>query len=517
MSFISLTFLIFLAVTVLLYFVVPSARRWLVLLAASLVFYGWGGLPQVVFVLVTSLVVWSAALRMDAIYETASRSEDAREAAKAAKKKARRVLTAACAVLIAALVYTKAGAAILGALLKVVRGEPVTVKILVPMGISYYTFAVVGYLADVYWKKDKAEKNWAKLLLYMIFFPQIVQGPIPRHKKLAPQLTEGHPFSWERLCFGLQRALWGYFKKMVIADRFAVIVNEVIGGYQTYEGVLFIIALASSAVQLYCDFSGCMDIALGVSEILGITLDENFRRPFFSRSAAEFWRRWHITLGTWFKDYVYMPLAVSPRLMKLGRSAGKVFGKRFAKGLMTAIPLLVVWLLTGLWHGTGPDYVVWGLYWGVLIMISTIWAPEIKKLDDLLHIDTESVWWHRFQMFRTFCIFCFGRLLTITPDLKASRVILKKIFTQHNVWALTNGTLYTLGLDRPNVWVALFSLGLLWYISIREEAGSDIRREIADCPLPVRWFLYYALFFAVIIFGMYGSGLSGSGFVYAAY
>ena len=517
MSFISLTFLIFLALTVLIYFIVPAAHRWLVLLAASLVFYGWAGIDKLLFAGISSLIVYFAALRMDAIYAGAAQETDKKAAAAAAKKKTRRILTGALVLLIGALVWTKAGASIAAAFSRILKGQPITVHVLVPMGISYYTFAVVGYLADVYWKKDKAEKNWLRLLLYMLFFPQIVQGPIPRHKKLAPQLAEGHPFDWERLRRGMLRVLWGYFKKMVIADRFAVIVTEVIGGYKTYEGVLFIAALAFSAVQLYCDFSGCMDIALGIAEMLGITLDENFRRPFLSRSAAEFWRRWHITLGTWFKDYVYMPLAVSPWLMKLGRSGAKTFGKRFGKSLMTAVPLAVVWLLTGLWHGTGPDYVVWGCYWGLLIIVTTVWAPEIRKLNEFLHIDTESVWWKRFQMVRTFGIFCVGRLLTITPDLKASAVIFRKILTQHNIWAFTNGTFYRLGLSGPNFWVGLFSLGIVWYINLREEGGSDMRREVMSYPLPVRWFLYYALFFAVLIFGMYGSGLSGGGFVYAAY
>ena len=390
-------------------------------------------------------------------------------------------------------------------------------NIIIPLGISYYTFGIIGYMADVYWKKDEAEKNPLKLLLYMIYFPHILQGPIARHRKLASQLAEGHRFDYQNFCFGLQRITWGFFKKLVIADRFAVIVNEIFDNYGQYEGQYFIIAILACVVQLYCDFSGCMDIALGVSECFGITLDENFKRPFYSRSASEFWRRWHITLGAWFKDYVYMPMVINPRLIKLSKRAKDKLGARFGKSIMTIVPLAIVWLLTGLWHGTGIDYIVWGCYWGIIIIVGTVFAPEFKKLNKKLNIDTESDLWKNFQIVRTFLIFCGGRLLTAPGDIRVSMEIIKSMFTKFNIWIWFDQSIYELGLDRQNLWAGLFALVLLWFISYKQEHGTNIREKIASYPLPLRWILYYGLFFAVLVFGMYGSGFEASAFVYMQY
>ena len=351
MIFTSLNFILFLSVCLIVYYILPLKARWIVLLAGSIFFYVCSGWEMLIFVIATALVSYGAALRMDWIYSTDKYAE-LNQAEK--KKKAKVWLYSGLILVIGVLAYTKLAHYF-------VKAD----NIIIPLGISYYTFGIVGYMADVYWKRDKAEKNPLKLLLYMIYFPHILQGPIARHKKLAGQLSEGHSFQYRDICFGLQRVLWGFFKKLVIADRFAVLVNEIFNNYEQYEGQYFIIAIFSCAVQLYCDFSGCMDIAIGVSECFGIHLEENFKRPFYSKSAAEFWRRWHITLGAWFKDYVYMPMVINPRLIKLSKKAKDRFGSRFGKSLMTVIPLAIVWLLTGLWHGTGIDYIIWGCYWGL--------------------------------------------------------------------------------------------------------------------------------------------------------
>ncbi len=330
-SFVSVRFLVFLAASYLLYFLVPMRRRWLVLLGASLYFYCCAGVVKMLFPLAAGAVAYATALRIAKI-----------------------------------------------------QG---------------------GGKADVYWRREPAERNYLKLLLYMLYFPQILQGPIPRHGRLAPQLTEGHPFQYRDLCYGLQRMGWGYFKKLVIANRFAMITREVFGNYASYEGMVFVVALICAAIELYCDFSGGMDIVLGVSEAFSIRLDENFRRPFFSRTVAEFWRRWHITLGAWFRDYVFMPLAASPRLIGLCQAARKRFGPRFAKQLMTVIPLAAVWLLTGLWHGTGLDYIAWGVYWGGLIILSNLYAPRIKEWNAELEVNPESRRFRAAQTARTFSCF----------------------------------------------------------------------------------------------------------------
>ena len=503
MIFTSLNFILFLSVCFIVYYIVPFQARWIVLLAGSIFFYACSGWEMLIFVIATALVCYLAALRIDWIYSTDKYAE-LKQAEK--KKKAAVWLYLGIVLVIALLAYTK----LAHYFLKVDN-------IIIPLGISYYTFGIVGYMADVYWKRDLAEKNLLKLLLYMIYFPHILQGPIARHKKLAGQLAEGHRFQYQAFCFGLQRITWGFFKKLVIADRFAVLVNEIFNNYKQYEGQYFLIALFACVVQLYCDFSGCMDIAIGVSECFGISLEENFKRPFYSRSAAEFWRRWHITLGAWFKDYVYMPMVINPRLIKLSKKAKDKFGARFGKNLMTIIPLAIVWLLTGLWHGTGADYIIWGCYWGLIIIIGTVFAPEFKKLNKRLKINTESGLWKGFQMVRTCLIFCGGRLLTAPGDIKVSLEIIKSIFTKGNMWIWFDQSVYNLGLSRQELWVGIWGLLLLCFISHKQEKGMKIRESVAALPLPFRWILYYGLFFLVLILGRYGSGFEESAFVYMQY
>jgi alginate O-acetyltransferase complex protein AlgI len=503
MIFTSLNFILFLSVCLIVYYILPLKARWILLLAGSIFFYVCSGWEMLIFVIATALVSYGAALRMDWIYSTDKYAE-LNQAEK--KKKAKVWLYGGLILVIGVLAYTKLAHYF-------VKAD----NIIIPLGISYYTFGIVGYMADVYWKRDKAEKNPLKLLLYMIYFPHILQGPIARHKKLAGQLSEGHSFQYRDICFGLQRVLWGFFKKLVIADRFAVLVNEIFNNYEQYEGQYFIIAIFSCAVQLYCDFSGCMDIAIGVSECFGIHLEENFKRPFYSKSAAEFWRRWHITLGAWFKDYVYMPMVINPRLIKLSKKAKDRFGPRFGKSLMTVIPLAIVWLFTGLWHGTGIDYIIWGCYWGLIIIISAVFAPEFKKLNKWLKINTESGLWKGFQMLRTCLIFCGGRLLTAPGDIRVSMEIIRSIFTKGNMWIWFDQSLYNLGLSRQELWVGIWSLLLLVFISHKQEQGVKIREKVASLPLPIRWILYYGLFFLVLILGRYGSGFEESAFVYMQY
>ncbi len=503
MIFTSLNFILFLSVCFLVYYMLPLRFRWILLLVGSIFFYACSGWEKLIFVLATGLVTYVVAWGIDRIYSLDKYAE-LTQAEK--KKKARIWLYAGLILVIGFLGYTKLAHYFIKA-----------DNIIIPLGISYYTFGIIGYMADVYWKKDQAEKNPLKLLLYMIYFPHILQGPIARHKKLAAQLAEGHRFSYQSFCFGLQRVTWGFFKKLVIADRFAVLSNEIFGQYEQYEGQYFIIAILACVIQLYCDFSGCMDIAIGVSECFGIQLEENFKRPFYSRSAAEFWRRWHITLGAWFKDYVYMPMVIHPKLIQLSKKARDRFGARFGKNLMTVIPLAIVWLLTGLWHGTGIDYIIWGCYWGLIIIIGTVFAPEFKKLNKKLKINTESGLWKGFQMVRTCLIFAGGRLLTAPGDIKASFEILRSIFTKGNFWIWFDKSIYDLGLSRPELWAGIWSLLLLCFISHKQEKGVKIRESIAALPLPFRWILYYGLFFLVLILGRYGSGFEESAFVYMQY
>lgn len=388
---------------------------------------------------------------------------------------------------------------------------------IIPVGFSYYSLSLIGYLADVYWRKEKAEKNYFKLLLFTIYFPKILEGPVSKHRTIAERLNKGHAFNYDHFCFGLQRVVWGFFKKWVIADRVSTLVNTVFNNPKSHSGSEFLVAALFAAVQLYCDFSGCMDMGLGISECFGITLEENFNRPFFSRSAAEFWRRWHITLGTWFKDYVFMPISVSSGWIKLTGRIRKRFGKRTGKIFSTVIPLSAVWLLTGLWHGTGANYIVWGIYWGVLIILSNILEPEFKKVTNWLKINTDSPDYRFFQKVRTFLFFVISRIISLPRTLDTTGYVFKSIFTDFAPWKLVDGTLFTLGINRPQFVVVMLAIALLIFVSVKQEQGIHIRQWIAARPLVVRWIIYYAVIFSVLVFGAYGVGFNAASFVYMAF
>ena len=504
MSFATYEYIAFVLMMIFLYFAVPMKIRWYVLLAGSLFFYYQSGWQGMIFLGSAVLITYASGLAIGKLRGSQH------------KERAFAVLIISLLFLIAMLVYAKLGNRLAEALDRIFSGESIHISLIIPLGISYYTFAAIGYLADVYWKKDQPEKNPLKLMLYLCYFPQILQGPIPKHKALAPQLSKGHRFDYERVCFGLQRAIWGFFKKLVIADRLAVMVHQVFDNYLNYAGLVFVFGLVGAVFQLYADFSGCMDIALGVSEVFGITLEENFRRPFFSTSAAEFWRRWHISLGTWFKDYVYMPLSTAPWVIGIGRFFRKHVSKSAGRNIVTTIPLLVVWILTGLWHGTGMDYFIWGLYWGGIIILSTWLAPLYRKLNQRFGLTNDLGWWRVVRQIRTFGIYMIGRLLTLPGNLLTSRWIGRKIFV-YNPWVLFDGTFFHLGWDEKDAWVIIFALLILWRASVLQERGIPIRQSIAKWPLVIRWAFYFGAIFAVLIFGVYGTGFSGTTFVYMNY
>lgn len=494
MSLTSIQFFIFIVTLIVLYFIIPKKVRWVVLLVGSCYFYLAAGIKVFCVACVTVAVTYLAALRI--------------EKATKDKKKKKFILSVAVIIVLAVLALTK---------ISVHFGWEYS-WLVVPLGISYYTFSLIGYLADVYWKKEKAETNYFKLLLFTLYFPKIIQGPIQKHKSIAAQLIEGHTFSYNNLCAGIQLAMWGYFKKLVIADRAVILVNSVLNEPDKYmeNGAILAVAVALSAVQLYCDFSGYMDIVIGVSQIFGIELENNFKRPFFSKNSAEFWRRWHITLGAWFKDYVFMPLVISPKLIKFSTWVRTHAGKRAGKAMMNVIPLAVVWLLTGLWHGTGKDYLVWGAYWGIIIILSTVFAPEIKKFNQFLHINTEAPSWKLFQMIRTTVIFCGGRLLTAPGSLRVSWNIFLAMVRSFHAWSLFDGTMYTLGLDKIDIQLLVLSIIILWIVGMLQERGS-IREKIAGWNALARWGFYAVAFVSIIMLGVYGAGYDASSFAYARY
>lgn len=547
MIFTSFSFLVFLALSVLVYYLFPRRRRTrdtlpsgkhfhskrktdslpprgYALLACSLIFYWFAGWKKLLFLLLTALFVWLCSRQMGQIYDNMNDAltgiEDRREKAaiqKRHKGQCRHLAAFGIVFLLVLYGYCKYSAMLVSAigdlLVALGKGGPISVwEVIVPLGLSYYTLSLIGYLLDVYWRKQTHERNFALFLLCVCYFPQILQGPIPRYRLLRNEFLKDTPFSSQHICRGAQLILWGYFKKLVIADRLNIFVTGVLGSYQLYDGLAFWVTALFSTFQLYADFSGCMDIVLGISELFGITLDKNFDHPFTSRSVAEWWRRWHITLCQWMKDYVYFPLAVSPRLIKCSGKLKKTFNAKVGKAFVTIITVGVVWLLTGLWHGVKVCYLIWGLYYALFLIVDTIAQP--KRLTARLHINGDGDAWRRFQMVRTTLIFSIGRLITVPDDFSVSLELFRGMFTQFNPWIFWDGSLVSAGLNTPNFILSLLLIVLLLVVEQSQVKRGSIRDRIATLKLPVRWVIWYGLLAGILILGIYGPGYDASSFAY---
>lgn len=529
MTVVSGAFLLFLFITMGVYYLCPSQHRWTVLLAASVVFYvlagRWEFLPCI---FLTSLVVWGGALRIsrldgeqkEALKEKGLDREQKKRLRASYGSLKKRTLVGILVLCIGVLCVTKFSRVVVAMLDEIAAmyatGVHVDPSILVmPLGISYYTFSTVGYLLDVYWHRYPCEKSFPRFFLYTIYFPHILQGPISRYNRLGSSLLQNVAFSEENITHGLERIIWGFFKKLVIADRLSIFVTTVYDG-QPHAGSIFLVAMFLDALMIYMDFSGYMEIVCGASQLFGIELEENFNHPFFSRSVAEFWRRWHMTLGGWFKDYVYYPVTVSSWMKKLNRYNAKNLSKRAARVISVAIPCLITWSLTGLWHGTGPNYVCWGLYYGTLITISVAFQDEFVALDERLGINVNSRSWKLVQMLRTFLIFMGGRVLTSPGTLANTAMVFENIFNNLQPWQWFDHSIWKYGLTRSDGHILTLSLLVVLAVSVMQE-HFGVREEIDRRGTLVRWLLMYIGIIVVIVFGVYGPGYDAAKFIYMQY
>lgn len=398
MLFTSYGFIAFLAVLFVLYYLIPKRFQWLLLLAADIVFYACAGWKGLCFMAATVVVSWAATNLMGASLAKQKaflRSDEGKALERAERKaykkqceKRRKVIFVLALVadlgILAALKYTNFLITNVNALFS---ADIAAVDWVLPLGISFYTFQTVSYVIDVYWEKVEPEKNILRVALFTSFFPLLIQGPISRFGDLKDTLFAEHKADFKQISFGLQRILWGYFKKLVIADRLLVAVTALCGDPATYTGAYVFIGAVLYAAELYADFTGGIDITIGVAQVLGIKVKENFIRPYFSRNIAEYWRRWHISMGTWFKDYIFYPLSVAPWLLKLSKSARKKISDGFGRKLSVYVSTIVTWFLTGLWHGAAWNFVLWGLLYAILLTAEKLFLLRgLQKLRVLNHV-----------------------------------------------------------------------------------------------------------------------------------
>ena len=354
--------LFFLGVLVALYYLIPLKKRWLVLLGGSYFFYWMASGKMIVFLLITTVSVYLGALAMereqqafDSVRKSLEKEE--RKTRKAVMMRRKRYIVFAMVLINVGLLaflkyyhFFSANINALGSHLEPGFQLP-ALKLLMPLGISFYTLSAVGYVIDVYRGQTAADHHFGRLALFLSLFTNITEGPISRYGQLAGQAFEGHRADYRQFTFGAQLILWGLFQKMVLADRAALLVSTVFGSPSDYSGGIVILAMFVYTLQIYADFAGCMDIVRGSGALFGIEIARNFNQPFFSKSIGEFWRRWHMTLGAWFKDYIFYPVTLSKTNMKLGRWAKKHLSVHLGQAMPTAFALFFVWLANGLWHG----------------------------------------------------------------------------------------------------------------------------------------------------------------------
>ena len=525
----SLNFIIFVAIVCLVYFIAPKKIKWIILLIANYIFYYLCSNWLIIYMLITTLSIYLIGLYIGKI--NIQTKERCKKEEKIIKKKIKhkaeikKKWAVALAIIInfGLLIFLKyfnflaENINSLFGVLKIHIEVPFR-KLLLPLGISYYTLQAISYVVDVYREKYQPDKNIGRVALFVSFFPQMVEGPIGRYDDLANQLYEPHKWNYERVKFGVQLMLWGYFKKIVIADRAALFVNEVFINYQKYAGLPSFLAIALYTVQIYAEFSGCIDIVRGTAEILGINMAENFKRPFFSRSVQEFWRRWHITLGTWFKDYIFYPISFSKLTANITAFSKKIFKNSYITKIIPAIfALFFVWLGNGIWHGASYKYILYGLYYYAIMTLGMIFEPLMDKMLKLLKINKEVFSYKLCQIIRTTLFVMLGMLIFRSVDLHNAWEMFKGIFTRNNLEMLSSGKIFKIGMTRGDFLILFIGTLIMFTVSILQEKGYKLREEISKQNLPFRWILYYLIIFTIIIFGIYGPGYVASDFIYGQF
>ncbi len=502
MSLTSFLFIGCFIISVIIYYLIPKRFQWVGLLLFSAVFFVASCKIVTIIYLIINIITTKTVCE---ILE---------------KKKSRVVLL--CGLLIdigmlAALKYTDFLISNLNLIFYSGKSEAMIPKMewMAPIGISYYTIQTVAYILDVYWDITRPQKGFFKTALFVGYWPQLKCGPIARFSDMKDQLYCGHDFSFRNVTFGLQRMIWGIFKSLVISNRLGIMVDTIYGNTVVYNGFYIWFAAIAFMLQLYTDFSGCMDIVIGASECYGIILPENFRTPFFSRTVQEFWQRWHITLGSFMRDYVLNSILRTKVWKKMTKGAKKKFSKKVFIQLPSLFAMLFVWLLMGLWHGGGWQFVIgMGLWFWLCISIERLTYPLSQKLISLFRLKTDTFSWHLFQSLKVFVLVSIGNMFFRIDSLLETLRVMRQGLIQMNPWILFDGSLYELGISEKDFHLVIAGLFILIVISYLQEKYGSVRELIAKQNYVFRWGIYLLLIAAVIIYGIYGPGFDARTFIY---
>ena len=529
--------LVFLPLSLLLFSICPGRFRSYLLTGISWLYFFFCSRYLIVFLIGTTIWTYLMGILIERLGTELPESPAAQAAPACAKQRRlhRAAMLLANGALFGVLLYLKYTGFFLRQVNKVILhmgGTEIAIPhLLVPIGISFYTLEAVGYILEVYWKRIPADRNFLNIALFLGFFPQTMEGPIARYGDTVQQFSElgqwgrflcnsnrkSVPRTLEEMTASAMRICWGMFKKMVIADRLNTIVAVLFGEYEKQNGILIIVAAVCYTLQLYMEFSGMMDVVIGSARLFGIRLPENFRQPFFSQSASEFWRRWHISLGAWLKDYLFYPVAASRFSKKIGKKVRKRSGRYAAKLVTSALALTPVWLFNGLWHGPEWNYIFYGIYYLVILMMELVLDPVRDRFYQKTGISRESRGAVLFRILRTWLIIFTGELFFRAEGLRAGFHMFTSMFRNFGASRLWDGTLLKFGLT-PADWVAIVAgTAVVFVYDLLCEKGFSMRTWLFARKLPVRWACCYALIFAVIIFGAYGTGYQPVDLIYAGF
>lgn len=506
--------LLFLPIVMIIYSVVPKKKRYIFLFLVGLIFFYLISETLIVYLFVTIFITYGIGLWLKKLNDAEEKNienlekEEKKKVRETFNKKKRMILFLGIALELTMLCMTKYLSFMclnVNNLLELFHASfrIKEIKIFAPIGISFYTLQSISYMVDVYRLKFEPNNNILKVGLYLSFFPQIMEGPISRYDDVKDNLFTGENLKYQNICFGTQRIMYGFIKKMVVADRLNSTVALIFNNYSNYNGGIIFIGAILYTIQLYMDFSGIMDIVIGSGEIFNVKLPENFKQPFFSSNISDFWSRWHITLGTWFKDYIFYPISLSKFSRKMTCSLRKKIGNHFGPLAAGALALFAVWFSNGLWHGAGYSFLFFGMYHFVLILLGNIFSPVIKKFYEFTKIDKDKLLFKSIRIIKTTIIVIIGELFFRASTLTDGINMFKLIVSNFSLQGLTDGTLLKIGLDGKDYIIIGVTLLIVFVIGVLKEKGIYIREEVSKKPLVVRWCIYYMLILYGLIFGAY--------------
>ncbi|MCR5526369.1 MAG: hypothetical protein K6F39_03185 [Lachnospiraceae bacterium] len=475
MSFVSFEFVIFLAAVILFYYLLPVRMRWMVLLTASMGFYVLSAGKAVLILAVMIIVSFLFSLVIS-------------------RNRKKIWLAAAITATVLPVLITKNLEHIWVSNLHRESHNFIAV-----LGISFFVMQMIAYYVDIYRGKTEPEKNPFRYALFISFFPQILQGPIPRFSQLHEQLNEGHKFDPDKFTKGLQLIIWGFFLKLMIADKAGIFVDEVFSNTDTYKGAYIWIAAILYSVQLYADFSSCVSIAQGVSELMGIRLSDNFDHPYFSLSIKEFWGRWHMSLSSWLKDYIYIPLG--------GNRKGAA--RKY-------LNVMITFIVSGIWHGSGLNYLAWGVMHGMYQITGALTEKPRDAVYRVFGVEKNTRGYEWLKRAGTFFWVMLAWVMFRAESLTLGIEMICSMFSCFNPWVLFSDSILELGLSWREWCMLILSVYTLVRVSELQKKCS-IRDRIMAQPLIFRWALYILAIVVIFVFGTYGHGFSAKDFIYAGF